>query len=83
MALFIIAGVVCIFSPTIHFFLWCRLFQGLGASGGYFLARTIPADLYGGRMLAKTMAIIGAINGIAPSSAPIIGGFISNSFTWK
>lgn len=81
--LFIAAAIVSIYSPTIHFFLWCRLFQGIGASGGYFLARTIPADFYGGRMLAKTMAIIGAINGIAPASAPVLGGFISNSFTWK
>lgn len=81
--LFIGAAIASIYSPTIHFFLWCRLFQGIGASGGYFLARTIPADFYAGRMLAKTMAIIGAINGIAPASAPVLGGFISNSFTWK
>lgn len=82
-ALFIAAAVVSIYSPTIHFFVGCRLFQGIGASGGYFLARTIPADLYGGRMLAKTMAIIGAINGIAPASAPVVGGFISNTFGWQ
>lgn len=81
--LFIASAIISIYSPTISFFLWCRLFMGIGASGGYFLARTIPADFYGGRMLAKTMAIIGAINGIAPASAPVLGGFISNSFTWK
>lgn len=83
LCLFIAAAIVSVFSPTIHFFIICRLFQGLGASGGYFLARTIPADFYGGRLLAKTMAIIGAINGVAPASAPIVGGFISNSFSWK
>lgn len=80
---FCIASVVSIFSPTIHFFLACRLFQGLGASGGYFLARSIPADFYSGRMLAKTMAIIGAINGIAPASAPVVGGIVSDHYTWK
>jgi len=81
--IFIGAAVASIFSPTIHVFLGWRLAQGIGASGGYFLARTIPADLYAGRTLAKTMAIIGAINGIAPASAPVLGGFISTSFTWK
>lgn len=80
---FCIASVVSIFSPNIHFFLVCRFFQGLGASGGYFLARSIPADIYSGRLLAKTMAIIGAINGIAPASAPVFGGIISDHFTWK
>lgn len=81
--LFIAAAVASVFSPTIHFFLWCRLVQGLGASGGYFLARTIPADLYAGRALAKTMAIVGAINGIAPASAPVLGGFLSQHLGWK
>lgn len=80
---FCIASVVSIFSPTIHFFLVCRFFQGLGASGGYFLARSIPADIFAGRTLAKIMAVIGAINGIAPASAPVFGGIISDHFSWK
>lgn len=81
--LFIIAAAISIFSPTIHFFLICRFFQGLGASGGYFLARTIPTDVYGGRQLAKTMALIGAINGFAPACAPVLGGFVTHSFHWQ
>ena len=81
--LFIIAAVVSIFSPDIHFFIGCRFFQGCGAAGGYFLARTIPTDIYGGRMLAKVMAVVGAINGFAPASAPVVGGFISQKFGWQ
>lgn len=80
---FCIASAISIFSPTIHFFLVCRFFQGLGASGGYFLARSIPADMFSGKMLAKTMAIVGAINGIAPASAPVVGGLVSDHYTWK
>ena len=83
MSLFVVAAVVSIFSPTIHFFNLCRLFQGMGASGGYFLARTIPADVYSGRPLAKLMALIGAINGVAPASAPVIGGVTAEHFGWK
>ena len=29
------------------------------------------------------MAVMGAINGFAPASAPVIGGFISERFDWK
>lgn len=82
-ALFIAAAVVSVFSPTIHFFIGCRLFQGMGASGGYFLARTMPADLYSGRALAKLMALVGAINGVAPASAPVIGGVTADIFGWR
>ena len=83
LSLFVVAAVISVFSPSIRFFLICRLFQGAGAAGGYFLARSIPADLYGGRELAKTMAVIGAINGIAPASAPVLGALVSDKFEWK
>lgn len=80
---FTVASIVSVYSPDIRFFLICRFFQGIGGSGGYFLARAIPADLYSGRTLAKTMAIIGAINGIAPASSPVLGGLISTHYSWK
>lgn len=34
-------------------------------------------------MLAKTMALIGAINGIAPATAPVLGGFIAHEWGWR
>lgn len=80
---FCIGAVCSVWSKSIHVFLWWRLVQGLGASGGYFLARTIPADLYQGRALAKVMALVGAINGFAPASAPVIGGLVSRSIGWQ
>lgn len=82
-ALFIAAAVVSIFSPTIYFFIWCRLVQGLGASGGYLLARTIPTDRFSGRQLAKVMALVGAINGFAPASAPVLGGIVADTWGWR
>ncbi len=81
--IFAIGAVCSVWSKTIHVFLWWRLVQGIGASGGYFLARTIPADLYKGRALAKVMALVGAINGLAPASAPVIGGFVAHSVGWQ
>lgn len=81
--LFCAAAIVSVFSPTIHFFLVCRFFQGVGAAGGYFLARSIPSDVYSGRGLAKIMATVGAINGFAPACAPVVGGYIDKWFDWK
>jgi DHA1 family bicyclomycin/chloramphenicol resistance-like MFS transporter len=83
MALFIVAAVACVFSESITFFLICRLAQGLGGAGGIVLARSIATDCYSGRELAKMMAIIGAINGIAPATAPVIGGLVANSIGWQ
>lgn len=83
LVLFTVACVVSVFSPNIGFFLVCRFFQGAGASAGYFLGRTMPADITGGRVLAKMMAIIGTINGLAPASAPVLGGFLADACGWR
>lgn len=83
LAVFIVGSVVSIFSPSITFFLVCRLVQGLGGSGAMMLARTIPTDKYAGRTLARFMALIGAINGIAPAGGPILGGFLAHSIGWR
>lgn len=83
LVVFCIGAMCSVWSRTIHVFLWWRLVQGIGASGGYFLARTIPADLYQGRALAKVMAIVGAINGFAPASAPVLGGLVARNIGWQ
>lgn len=83
MILFIIGACTCIFSTDIYYFLLCRLAQGIGGAGGIVLSRSIATDCYSGRRLAKTMAIIGGINGIAPAFAPVVGGLLANSIGWQ
>lgn len=83
LVVFCIGAAASVWSRSIHEFIWWRLVQGLGASGGYFLARTIPADLYKGKALAKVMALVGAINGFAPASAPVLGGLVARSIGWQ
>lgn len=51
-----------------------------------FLAATAgciyAADIYTGRDLAAMLAVIGAINGIAPVTAPVIGGALAGGTGW-
>ena len=81
--LFVLATAMSLFSPNITFFIICRLFQGLGAGGAMVLSTSIPADVYMGRQLAKLMAIVGAINGVAPALGPVIGGFMADWVGWR
>ena len=83
MILFALSTAVSIYSPTIEFFNVCRFVQGLGGAGGIVLSRSISTDCYSGRELAKTLAIIGAVNGIAPVTAPVIGGLVAGAVGWK
>lgn len=83
MVLFSASTVVSIYSPSIEFFNICRFVQGLGGAGGIVLSRSISTDCYSGRELARTLAIIGAVNGIAPVTAPVIGGLVAESVGWQ
>ena len=69
MYLFIIATIGCIFAPTIEIFVVLRLLQGIAGAGGIVISRSVATDMFTGKELAKTLAIIGAINGVAPVAA--------------
>lgn len=81
--LFAASTIIILFSPTMEWFNICRLFQGIGGAGGIVLSRSIATDYYSGRELAKTLAIIGAINGIAPVASPVIGGIVATITGWQ
>lgn len=83
LVLFTLATVVSLFSHNIGFFITCRLFQGLGAGGAMVLSTSIPADVYMGRQLAKLMAIVGMVNGVAPALGPVVGGLMAARIGWR
>ena len=83
MILYSVSTVISIFSPSIEFFNACRFFQGLGGAGGIVLSRSIATDCYTGKDLAKTLAIVGAVNGVAPVTAPVIGGLVAEWTGWQ
>ena len=79
MLLFIVSTVCCLFSSTIESFIFFRLIQGVAGAGGIVISSSIATDLFTGKDLAKAMAIIGAINGVAPVASPVLGGFLTDS----
>ncbi len=83
LVVFIIGTAVSMASKSIHFFILCRLFQGVGAGGSMVLSYSIPTDRYGGRQLAVIMSVVGALNGFVPAAAPLAGGFMADEFGWR
>ena len=60
-----------------------RLLQGIAGAGGIVISRSVATDKFSGRELAKMLAVIGAINGIAPVAAPIAGGVFTDLIGWQ
>ena len=70
-------------ATEIHVFLVMRFFEGLGAAGAIVLSRSIAADRYTGRELGSFMGVMGAIQGIAPVTAPMLGALIADAAGWR
>ena len=83
MILFIVSTVFCLFAPDIYSFITLRLIQGIGGAGGIVISRSVATDKFSGKELAKMLAVIGAINGVAPVAAPVIGGLVTGTIGWK
>ena len=81
--LFIAATLLCIFATNIRQFIVMRFLQGIAGAGGIVISRSVATDRFAGRDLARMLALIGAVNGIAPVVAPIVGGTCCDSIGWR
>lgn len=81
--IFVAASVICCFSRSIVAFTAARFLQGIGGAGGIVLSRSVAADMYSGRELAKLIAILSAINNLAPVAAPVAGGGVAHVWGWQ
>lgn len=83
MWLFIGSTVLCILAADIQQFVILRFVQGVAGSGGIVISRSVATDRFSGAELARMLAVIGAINGIAPVTAPVIGGALTDIIGWR
>ena len=81
--LFIAATLLCLFATSITQFVAMRFLQGIAGAGGIVISRSVATDRFAGQDLARMLALIGAVNGVAPVVAPIIGGTCSDSLGWR
>ena len=83
LVLFAVTTAVAAAATEIHVFLVMLFFEGLGAAGAIVLSRSIAADRYTGRELGSFMGVMGAIQGIAPVTAPMLGALIADAAGWR
>lgn len=83
MLLFAVASVLCIMAPDIFVFNIMRVLQGFAGAGGMVISKSMATDMYSGHELARFMAILGAVNGVAPVFAPVVGGSVASFASWQ
>ncbi|MFV1984249.1 MAG: multidrug effflux MFS transporter [Thiohalomonadales bacterium] len=81
--IYILASFGCAFTPDFTGFLFFRMLQGVAASGGMIVGRAIIRDAFDSTQAHRVMAYIMMVFALAPAVAPIIGGYLQDSFGWQ
>ena len=74
---FTLASFCCAAAKTGNSFIALRFAQGLGGAGGIVLARAMACDLFRGAELTNFMSLLMVVNGVAPITGPMLGGWLA------
>jgi MFS transporter, DHA1 family, multidrug resistance protein len=83
LGIYLAASLACAFAPSIEALIAGRFLQAIGAAGPIVLARAMVRDLYEGPRAGRELSRIGAIMGLVPALAPILGGILQSLFGWR
>lgn len=75
-------SILCGLSTHISMLLSARFFQAFGISVGSVIAQAIMRDCYDGVERSKIFALAGMAIAFAPAIGPIIGGYLTDWFSW-
>ncbi len=81
--LYTFASLLCAVADTISILIIARTLQGAGAAAASSIAFAICKDLFTGRIRQRIFLQLGVIVAAAPMIAPIIGGWIIASLSWR
>ncbi len=81
--IFLIGSIGTLLAGSIDQLLLARLVQGIGASGGFVLPRSMVRDALHDRYAARASATIAMSISVVPMLTPLIGGYVQALFGWQ
>jgi DHA2 family multidrug resistance protein len=82
-ALFTISSFLCGLAPSLGFLLVCRIFQGLGGGGLAPSEQAILTDTFPAAQRGLAFAVYGVAVVVAPAIGPALGGWITDTYSWR
>ncbi|MBP8293454.1 MAG: Bcr/CflA family multidrug efflux MFS transporter [Caldilineaceae bacterium] len=82
-AMYAVVSLGCAFAPSVGWLMGLRFLQALGSSAGVVIGRSVVRDLFDERESARMYSFLVLVMGIAPITAPLIGGQILTTFGWR
>jgi MFS transporter, DHA2 family, multidrug resistance protein len=83
MALFTISSLLCGLAPNFEMLIFFRVLQGLGGGGLQPGAQAILRDTIPLEKIGTAMAIYGIVAVVGPVLGPLLGGWITDNFSWR
>jgi len=81
-ALFTGSSFMCALSPNLATMIFFRVLQGIGGGGLAPTEQSIFADTFPPAQRAKAFAFYGITVIVAPAVGPLLGGWLTDSFSW-
>jgi DHA2 family multidrug resistance protein len=82
-SLFTVSSLLCGIAPTLPFLLMARVIQGVGGGGLQPMAQAILADTFPPSKRGLAFSVYGMTAIVAPAIGPTVGGWITDSYTWR
>jgi DHA1 family bicyclomycin/chloramphenicol resistance-like MFS transporter len=83
LVLYILASVICAFATSLNGLIIGRFIQALGGCAGMVISRSAVRDLFDAKESAKIYSLLMLIMGLAPITAPFIGGQMLLYASWR
>jgi DHA2 family multidrug resistance protein len=82
-ALFTLTSFFCGIAPTLGFMLSSRVLQGIAGGGMAPVAQAILVDTFPAAKRASAFALYTIVIVTAPAIGPVLGGWITDNYTWR
>jgi DHA2 family multidrug resistance protein len=82
-ALFVTSSLLCGLAPSLSALIVFRVLQGIGGGGLAPVEQAILVDTFPGAKRAAAFALYSMAIVTAPAIGPILGGWITDSFSWR
>ncbi len=83
LALYLVASVLCVVSPSLETLLIARFVQGLGAAAPRVVGISVVRDCYSGRRMANVMSLAMTALMVVPVIAPTLGQLVVLVAPWR
>jgi MFS transporter, DHA2 family, multidrug resistance protein len=83
LAVFTLSSLLCGIAPSLGAIIMFRIVQGAGGGGLQPMAQAILADTFPPEQRGLAFALYGVTAIIAPTIGPVLGGWITDNYSWR